>query len=401
MADSPKDLQARTLISQFELAFSAGKSGEAAALLGRAQAVAPDHPSVLNATGVQQLSSGQAEAARGSFERAIAQDAQKPTYWFNLACALRRLRQAEQEMAAIEQALRLEPRHLHVLLQKASLLEEQGKLKSASHVYHNALKTIRAGTKLPGSLRASLEHAAQAVRNNDAQLDTFMGERLQSVRAANAHRDQARFDHSLDALLGKRQIYTQQPTFLHFVKLPPLEFYPRADQLEPYINHPAGVPLDQWAELNHSPRWSVLYLWRDGTPVARNLERCPVAAACLAKLPLMDIPGYAPTAFFSILDAKSHIPAHSGATNTRLIAHLPLVIPPSCRFRVGSDTRPWQLQQAWVFDDTIEHEAWNDSDAPRAVLILDVWNPYLSEAERSLVRAAVVGLREYYAAESP
>ena len=97
-------------------------------------------------------------------------------------------------------------------------------------------------------------------------------------------------------------------------------------------------------------------------------------------------PRYGPTAFFSILDAKTRIPPHCGVTNTRLIVHVPLVIPEGCRFRVGSTTRPWRPGEAFVFDDTIEHEAWNDSDIPRAVLIFDIWNPYLSEAERELVR---------------
>ena len=90
---------------------------------------------------------------------------------------------------------------------------------------------------------------------------------------------------------------------------------------------------------------------------------------------------------------RTHIPPHTGVTNTRLTVHLPLIVPPNCGFRVGSETREWVPGKAWVFDDTIEHEAWNRSDAPRAVLIFDIWNPILTAAERDLVRAAteVVG----------
>jgi hypothetical protein len=110
---------------------------------------------------------------------------------------------------------------------------------------------------------------------------------------------------------------------------------------------------------------------------------------------------YAPTAFFSILDSKSHIPAHTGTTNTRVIVHVPLVIPPACRFRVGSTTREWRPGAAWVFDDTIEHEAWNDSDLPRAILIFDVWNPYLTAAERDFVRTMVTGIARYYGDPAP
>ena len=65
-------------------------------------------------------------------------------------------------------------------------------------------------------------------------------------------------------------------------------------------------------------------------------------------------------------------------------------------FRVGSETREWIPGKAWVFDDTIEHEALNGSDTPRAILIFDIWNPYLSEDERELVRAAIETVGSYY-----
>ena len=136
-------------------------------------------------------------------------------------------------------------------------------------------------------------------------------------------------------------------------------------------------------------------MWRDGKRIDDAIARCPRTAALLERVPKVDIPETGPTVFFSILAPKAHIPAHMGVTNTRLIVHVPLVIPPGCRFRVGSETREWEFGKAFVFDDTIEHEAWNDSDVPRAVLIFDIWNPYLTLAERDLVRAAVAGVQEY------
>jgi aspartyl/asparaginyl beta-hydroxylase (cupin superfamily) len=95
------------------------------------------------------------------------------------------------------------------------------------------------------------------------------------------------------------------------------------------------------------------------------------------------------------LDPKTHIPPHTGVTNTRLVVHVPLIVPRSCRFRVGAESREWQAGKAWVFDDTIEHEAWNDSDEPRAILIIDIWNPFLTLTERALVRAATVAIAEF------
>jgi aspartate beta-hydroxylase len=98
---------------------------------------------------------------------------------------------------------------------------------------------------------------------------------------------------------------------------------------------------------------------------------------------------------FSVLDARTSIPAHTGSTNTRLVLHLPLLLPGPARFRVGNVTRSWRMGEAWVFDDTIEHEAWNDADEPRAILIFDVWNPFLSEAERSLVSAMMTARKAF------
>ena len=118
-----------------------------------------------------------------------------------------------------------------------------------------------------------------------------------------------------------------------------------------------------------------------------NCARCPATAAALEKLPLLDIKAKGPTALFSILDSHSRIPPHTGSDNVRATVHLPLIVPEGCGFRVGSQTRIPAVGSAWTFDDTIEHEAWNGSDEPRAILIFDIWNPLLTEPERAAVRA--------------
>jgi len=102
-----------------------------------------------------------------------------------------------------------------------------------------------------------------------------------------------------------------------------------------------------------------------------------------------------------VLKPRTHLPPHTGTTNTRSIVHLPLVVPEGCRFRVGSDVRAWEKGKAWVFDDTIEHEAWNDSDQVRIILIFDIWNPLLTAAERDLVSALTLGIGRYYGVDAP
>jgi aspartyl/asparaginyl beta-hydroxylase (cupin superfamily) len=90
---------------------------------------------------------------------------------------------------------------------------------------------------------------------------------------------------------------------------------------------------------------------------------------------------------FSLLAPHTAIPPHVGINNTRLVCHLPLVVPEGCWFRVGAETREWQEGTAFVFDDTIEHEARNPTDQQRVVFIFDVWHPDLSEVERQAVTA--------------
>jgi aspartate beta-hydroxylase len=276
-------------------------------------------------------------------------------------------------------------------------------------------------------MRPVFQHALQFVAANDRELESHLEQGLQSVRARFAAEPLDRFERCLQMLLRKQPVYRPQPSFMYFPRLPALEFHERSDfpwldsieaasdairaelmnvlqegssALIPYVDIPAGVPLDQWAELNHSRRWGVYYLWREGVAIEEHIARFPRTVAALEAWPRCDVPGCSPTAVFSILDAKTRIPPHTGVSNTRLIVHLPLIIPPDCWFRVGSERREWQPGRAFVFDDTFEHEAWNGSDVPRAVLILDIWSPFVSEAERALVSAATAGVGDYYGTKS-
>jgi aspartyl/asparaginyl beta-hydroxylase (cupin superfamily) len=98
-----------------------------------------------------------------------------------------------------------------------------------------------------------------------------------------------------------------------------------------------------------------------------------------------------PTIMFSLLRAGARIAPHTGTHNARLICHLPLIVPPECGFRVGNEVRQWEEGKLLIFDDTIEHEAWNDSAQDRVVLIFDIWRPELSEQERREIAALFCG----------
>jgi aspartyl/asparaginyl beta-hydroxylase (cupin superfamily) len=92
---------------------------------------------------------------------------------------------------------------------------------------------------------------------------------------------------------------------------------------------------------------------------------------------------------FSLLAPHTAIPPHVGVNNTRLVCHLPLVVPQGCWFRVGDETREWHEGEAFVFDDTVEHEAMNPTDHLRVVLIFDVWHPQLEAGEQQAIAALI------------
>ena len=153
----------------------------------------------------------------------------------------------------------------------------------------------------------------------------------------------------------------------------------------PYIQYPDRVPLRQWKELNNNLNWTAIHLLQNGRRVEQNARHCPRTMEAIAKLPQPDVPGASPNAMFSLLAPHTHIPPHTGVANTRLVCHLPLIVPPTCGFRCGATTVDWRLGEAFVFDDTIEHEAWNESGELRVVLIVDLWPPALDAIERQSV----------------
>mgnify|MGYP006172403729 CR=1 FL=1 len=139
--------------------------------------------------------------------------------------------------------------------------------------------------------------------------------------------------------------------------------------------------------LRDNPAWSTLYLWEDGGSVEANAARFPRTLAALADAPLTRITTRAPSILFSLLKAGARIAPHHGMINARLICHLPLIVPVGCGFRCGNEEREWEPGRLLIFDDTIEHEAWNESGEDRVVLIFDVWRPELTDEERASVAA--------------
>ena len=153
------------------------------------------------------------------------------------------------------------------------------------------------------------------------------------------------------------------------------------DEFRAYVQHQTVAPEANKALLGKKD-WSVLPLCENGWLIPSVIDKCPATWGAVLRSPLPRISGWGPTVLFSLLKGGAHIAPHSGMFNTRLVCHLPLIVPAGCRFRVGNEVREWQEGRLLIFDDTIEHEAWNDSNEDRVVLIFDIWRSELSEQER-------------------
>jgi len=327
-------------------------------------------------------------------------------------------------LAALDHALALEPRNLRALVMKADHLAAAGDHRAASSFYRAAVNAAPPANQLPAELRSEISRAQAMCERYAAQFETFLRERLAAHGLAEAP---SRFRDSLDILTGRKQIYFQEPRQYFLPELPQIQFYDRScfpwlDKLEaavaeiraelieilkedsafkPYIEANPRLPQTENLDMLNNPAWSAFYLWKHGELVAQNAARCPRTVRALDDVPFARVRNRSPSVLFSLLRPGARIPPHTGEVNTRLICHLPLIVPDHCRFRVGNDTRVLAEGKAWVFDDTVEHEAWNASDRTRVILLFEIWRPELTLAERALVGAMFEAIDAYSGAQPP
>ena len=414
------------LVQTAQQLMAEGRLDEAAATWEQVLQLAPEHPQALFRLGQHRFFRKDAKSAGELLARAEKADPKNPSVALSLAFAHRALNDDASEMAALVRCLAVDPYFVPALLAKGMLQERIGRAREAAQTYKIVVAIAPPDDQLSPELRNALEHARRIVGDNAAALDAHLRQRLESVRAHHQGANFSRFDECKDIVIGTKKAYTQQPSLLHIPRLPAIGYYERAEfpwlatleaatadmrrealavldeggaDFRPYVSHPEGSPINQWAELNHSPRWSTYFLWKDGVRLDRQCRKCPITAAASEALPVIDVPQFGPTIMYSVLAPHTKIPPHSSVTNARLVVHMPLIVPEGCRFRVGNEVRPWREGQAWVFDDTIEHEAWNDSDEYRVILMIDIWNPYLTIAERELIGVLLNGVRDYYGGE--
>jgi aspartyl/asparaginyl beta-hydroxylase (cupin superfamily) len=385
--------------------------------------LSPGHPQALYSLGVHAYRRGDWAAAMEHLQAARRAAPTDPMIVLSIAMVRQAMGDLDGEWQAIGAALTLDPYFLPGLLAKAEFQQARGRRHAAAAIYRDALLAAPPEPQWPAPLRRRLEQARQAIDLDATELATHLQQAVAPARTALNAGSIAKWDEAVAIASGRSRPYPSQSNRLLVPRLPAHTFYDEAlfpwiealqahtDEIEaelwaalsadaenftPYVAYAPDQPVNQWRQLNHSRAWSSYPLWAHGRPVEENLARCPATAAALRTVDAAVIDGMCPNAMFSVLAPHTAIPPHNGETNARLVAHLPLVVPERCRFRVGYDWREWQRGKVLVFDDSIEHEARNDSDEVRVVLIFDVWNPLLAPAERTMVQAMERALVDYH-----
>lgn len=390
-----------------------GRMPEARRLLDEVLALVPGQPQALNMHGMLALQAGDIALALRNFEQAVEADPKEPALWINIATAQRALRNDEGERTALQQALDIDLRNIIAQLRMAELQERLGEHQNASDSWSRVVALVAMLDNVPQGLAEASAHGRDYVERHRAQFASVIEQGLTGELSVADETTQRRFQACLDREFGRRTIYANQCSGIHYPFLPADEYFDRKhfpwfealeaktdairreflalyqgarSEIRPYVRQDPGTPENKWTPLNESLDWGACFLWEYGVRNETVCALCPETAAAIDAIPRADIPGRSPSAFFSLLKPNSHIPPHTGVTNTRAIIHLPLIVPTGCAFRVGGETRVWEEGRAFAFDDSIDHEAWNNSDDLRVILILDVWNPHLSVAEQQLLR---------------
>jgi aspartate beta-hydroxylase len=401
--------------------FQQGRYAEAERAFERVLEHSPNELQALNVVGMAALRSGQVARALALLEHAAGIFPQDAVTWHHLGRAQHASGNENAATEAFRTAVRLSPEFHLARLHLAQALQRSGDARGALVQYARALRDAQKqgrwvdAASTPAGLRPLVEQAALFVRHEQHALF----EDLFDPIAARYGRDSMRrVETALRVLLKEEKAVPadprQSPSFLFFPGLPTAPYvdrsvFPWIEALEARTEAiraelhallasergPERVFTSTELEkqnlrgLDTAPSWRGYYFWRHGEPREDNCAQCPTTCTALDGLPLSRIRGHGPEVLFSVFTPGTHLLPHRGVTNTRLVAHLPLVVPDNCALSVGGEIHEWRPGNVVVFDDTYEHEAWNRSARTRVVLIFDVWNPWLIEAERAAITALV------------
>lgn len=368
------------------------------------------------------LQAGDSKKARELFEKVVASGLADTSVWLGLAFACAQSGDNDRTVNAVNTAIELDPQNLRAIIFKADHLFHLGESRTAVEIYQQALQLASGSSNLPGDVQQGLKRARENCVRVDNEYKAFLKAKLKE-QGYSPGKERSRFEQSLDIIFESREVYYQQPKRYYFPGLPQIQFYEREQfdwvetiesavddiraELTNVIDNPSlfspylkskDMQLDESNKnLLDNNDWGAMYLWEYGRLVEENALLFPLTLKALEAAPLPVIPKQSPMVLFSRLTPGTRIPAHNGLLNSRLICHLPIIVPENCgALRVGNEQRPWVEGEMLIFDDSIEHEAWNTSQQERVILLFEIWRPELNEEERQLVTTLLAAVKEYH-----
>jgi aspartate beta-hydroxylase len=370
---------------------------------------------------------GQPQQAHEHLQVAVRAHPNNAALWRSLGLTHSALEQWPQAQTAFEQCLKIAPTMHVARLHLGKAFERQGKQKEAVRTYLAALSQAQRdglwldSASTPPWLAADIQHAADVA--NRGRLDVYENI-MQPLFAHFGKADLQRVDLCVKGVLGFENLGNlsakQKPTFMYFPGLPETpvfnrDLFPWFAQLETHFDairreaeHVLGKQnaLSPFLSLSdkdkvsdylggQQPNWDAYFFYRHGEKYHQQHEDCPVTSATLEALPLVRISEHAPEICFSMLTAGTHILPHYGSSNIRSVVHLPLIVPENCALKVSDQLIPGKAGECFAFDDTFLHEAWNRGNGTRAILLMDTWNPYLTDVERMALTEVITGIGHF------
>ncbi|XP_036790779.1 aspartyl/asparaginyl beta-hydroxylase isoform X12 [Oncorhynchus mykiss] len=154
------------------------------------------------------------------------------------------------------------------------------------------------------------------------------------------------------------------------------------DEAQSVMDKTTGLFVPEEENLREKGEWGQFTLWQQGKKAGESCRSVPKTCGLLERYP--EATGCKRGQIkFSVMQPGTHVWPHTGPTNCRLRMHLGLVIPKTgCKIRCTNDTRAWEEGKVLIFDDSFEHEVWQDADSYRLIFIVDVWHPELTQYQR-------------------
>lgn len=353
--------------------------------------------------------------------------------WMRLGACRVRLGDPAAAIDSLERGLARMPDAFLARLQLAECLQATGRADEALVHYFRAVTTAQAKGRWLND-RTTAPELRDRVRGAmgiiDAGRRALFFSAIAPLQQQYGEGELRRIALALEGYLGLGPNGSpdprQKPTFLYVPDLEPEPYFDRSlfpwydaleratdairaelqqvlqarEGLQPFLDFSGGARkgdfLGSRQDLD-AAAWDAYFFYRHGEAYAEHLAACPATAAALAQVPLTRIDAHAPEVLFSLLSPGTTIKPHHGVTNSRVVTHLPLVVPPDCALEVGGVRHAWTEGRCVTFDDSFLHAAWNHSGRLRVVMILDTWHPRLRPAEVLALRQLVETIGDFNA----